>query len=209
MLRQLRNHFIAGIIILLPLVATVYILYVVLATMDRIVRPITQLIFGQEVYGVGVLFSMIFIIAVGIVGKNVLGRRLISLSEWIMFRIPLVRQVYTTFKQIIDAVFNRSTVAAFTEVVLIEYPRKEIYQLGFVTNRAQGEIQARTNTEIVNVFVPTTPNPTSGMLVLVPKDDIIYLDMTIEEGIKLILSGGVLVPNWEEDHLQMSLNNNR
>lgn len=209
MLRQLRNHFIAGVIILLPLAATVYILYAILATMDRVVRPITQLIFGQEVYGVGVLLSMIFIISAGIIGKNVLGRKLISLSEWIMYRIPLVRQVYTTFKQIIDAVFNHSTIAAFTEVVLIEYPRKGIYQLGFVTNRAQGEIQARTNTEIVNVFVPTTPNPTSGMLVLVPKDDIIYLNMTIEEGIKLILSGGVLVPNWEEDQFGMELDPDR
>ncbi|AZR73151.1 hypothetical protein BBF96_06995 [Anoxybacter fermentans] len=197
MLRKIRNYFITGLIVLLPIVATVYIIFAIFSTLDRVVRPVIQIIFGREIYGLGVVLSLALIIFAGIFAKNVLGRRLIALSEWLMVRIPVVKQIYITVKQIIDTVFNQTTTTAFKQVVMIEYPRKGVYQLGFVTGHGIREVQERTGVEVMNIFIPTTPNPTSGMLVLVPKEDVIYLNITIEEGLKLILSGGVLVPDWK------------
>ncbi len=198
MFRWIRNSFLAGVIVVLPIAGTIYILFVIFSTLDKIVSPVVNLIFGREIYGLGVVLSLGLIVLAGVIGKNYLGKKLIELSEWLMVRLPIVRPVYTTVKQIIDALFLQGTTTAFKQVVLIEYPRRGIYQLGFLTGSGVGEIQIRTEAEIINVFLPTTPNPTSGMLIMVPREDVIFLQMTVEEGIKLVLSGGVLVPRVEK-----------
>ncbi len=198
MLRQLRNNAIAGLIILLPIVATIYILYAVFSTLDRILRPFIVLIFGREIYGLGVVVSFVVIVFAGMFGKNVLGRKLISFSEALMIRIPLVKQIYITVKQISETVFSKSTATAFKQVVMIEYPRKGLYQLGFITGNGALEIESLTGEEILNIFVPTTPNPTSGMLVILPKSDVIVLEMSVEDAIKMILSGGVIIPQSKD-----------
>lgn len=199
MFKKIRNYFITGLILLLPIVATFYIVFAIFSTLDRVVRPLIILLFGREIYGIGVLLSLALIVFAGMFGRNVLGRKLIAISEWLMVRIPLVKQVYITVKQIIDTIFSQTATRNFKRLVMIEYPRKGVHQLGFITGSSAAVLQKETNDKLVNVFVPTTPNPTSGMLVLVPEEDVTYLDIPIEDGIKLILSGGVVVPEMREN----------
>lgn len=206
MFRWIRNSFLAGLIFLLPIVATIYIIFVIFAALDRVVRPLSIWIFGVEIYGLGIVMTMLLILIAGIVARNIFGKKLVSLSEWIMTKIPLVNQIYGTVKQIIDAIFNKASTAAFKKVVMIEYPRKGIYQLGFITNEGIQEIESQINQKMVNIFLPTTPNPTSGMFIMIPKDDVFLLEMTVEEGIKIILSGGVLVPQWRKGDLRQDSN---
>ncbi|SDC74106.1 MULTISPECIES: DUF502 domain-containing protein [unclassified Candidatus Frackibacter] len=194
MLKSLRNYLITGLIILLPLIITVYIVTSIFNAVDGVLRPLVELVIGRSIYGLGFLLTIGFILGVGAIGTNVLGKRLIDYGERILTKIPLVRNIYLTVQQLIDALFLKNK-TAFRKVVLIEYPRKGLYQVGFLTSEGMGEVQSNTDEEVINIFVPTTPNPTSGMLVLVPKEDITYLDMNVEEGLKLIISGGTVVPN--------------
>lgn len=198
MLKAIRNYFITGLIVLLPIFATFYFVIWIFVTVDRIIRPIVP----YRIPGLGLVIGLLLIILAGVIGKNVIGRQLIGTGEWLMNRIPLVRQVYTTLKQIMDAFLNQSTMKAFQTVVLVEYPRKGIYQLGFLTNQGMKILQQAAGAELVNIFLPTTPNPTSGMLVMVPHEDVIFPEITVEDGIKLILSGGVLYPNPKETATQ-------
>jgi len=193
-LKSLRNYLITGLIILLPLIITVYIVTSIFNAVDGVLRPLVELVIGRSIYGLGFLLTIGFILGVGAIGTNVLGKRLIDYGERILTKIPLVRNIYLTVQQLIDALFLKNK-TAFRKVVLIEYPRKGLYQVGFLTSEGMGEVQSNTDEEVINIFVPTTPNPTSGMLVLVPKEDITYLDMNVEEGLKLIISGGTVVPN--------------
>ncbi|WP_018247787.1 DUF502 domain-containing protein [Orenia marismortui] len=193
MLKQLRNYLITGLIALLPLIATIYIILTVINTVDSIFSPLVKVLVGKEVYGLGFILTFLIILGVGIVAKNMLGKKLIDFGESILGRIPLVRNIYTTIRQIINSLFLQNK-TAFRKVVLIEYPRKGIYQLGFLTCEGIGEVQEKTAKEVVNIFIPTTPNPTSGMLILVPREEVTYLDMSVEEGLKLIVSGGTLAP---------------
>jgi len=193
-LKSLRNYLITGLIILLPLIITVYIVTSIFNAVDGVLRPLVELVIGRSIYGLGFLLTIGFILGVGAIGTNVLGKRLIDYGERILTKIPLVRNIYLTVQQLIDALFLKNK-TAFRKVVLIEYPRKGLYQVGFLTSEGLGEVQSNTDEEVINIFVPTTPNPTSGMLVLVPKEDVTYLDMNVEEGLKLIISGGTVVPN--------------
>lgn len=192
MLKNLRNYLITGLIILLPLVVTTYIITIIFNAVDGFLRPVIELVIGRSVYGLGFILTMTLILGVGIVGTNVLGKRLIDFGERVLTKIPLVKNIYVTVQQIINALFLKNK-TAFRKVVMIEYPREGLYQVGFITSDGAGEVQENTDEEIVNVFVPTTPNPTSGMLVLVPQKDVTYLEMTVEEGMKFIISGGTVV----------------
>lgn len=198
MFRWIRNAFIAGLIIVLPIAGTLYFLYAIFVFLDKIVGPITAVLLGRQIPGLGFVLTLLLVLVTGVIGRNYFFRKLISLSEWVMIRIPFVRPVYTTVKQIIHALFNPSTSTAFKQVVLIEYPRKGVYQMGFLTGSGVAEIRTKMQQDIVSVFLPTAPNPTSGMLVMIPKSEIVFLKMTVEEGIKLVLSGGVLAPSGEE-----------
>ncbi|WP_027338660.1 DUF502 domain-containing protein [Halonatronum saccharophilum] len=193
MLKQFRNYFLTGLIVLLPLIVTSYVIITLFVVIDGTFSPLLEVIFGREVYGLGSILTFIIILGVGVIAKNVLGKKLINFGEGLLTRIPLVRNIYFTIRQIINAFFSQEK-TSFRSVVLIEYPRKGLYQVGFLTCEGMGEVQDKTDNDILNVFVPTTPNPTSGMLVLISKEEVIYLDMTVEEGLKLIVSGGTLVP---------------
>ncbi|ADL12163.1 DUF502 domain-containing protein [Acetohalobium arabaticum] len=200
MLKNLRNYLITGLIILLPLVVTIYIVTVIFSAVDGFLRPVIELVIGRSVYGLGFILTLAVILGVGIIGTNVLGKRLIEVGEKFLTKIPLVKNIYVTVQQIINALFLKNK-TAFRKVVVIEYPRKGLYQLGFLTSDGVGEVQQKTDAEVVNVFVPTTPNPTSGKLVLVPHKEITYLDMTVEEGLKFIISGGTVVPKKNDINL--------
>jgi uncharacterized membrane protein len=190
----LRRYLIAGIVVIAPIGITVWILWNVFSVVDRNAKKVLGEAFN-DVPGVGFVLFFAVIILVGIFATNIIGRRLISVGEKIMTRIPLANRIYSAVQQISTA-FLGSTRSIFDKVVLIEYPRKGIYSLGFLTTEGSGEVQRKTDEQVVCVFVPTTPNPTSGMLIFVPKDQIIHLDMTTEDGLKLVISGGVVVPPY-------------
>ena len=199
---KLQNLFIAGLLVLLPISITLFILTFIFQKLDNLLSPafVKLLILlglpfreGQFIPGLGFVATTIIIIFTGLITKNILGRKLFSLGEIMVERIPVARSIYSGAKQIIDTV-SKSQLDAFNKVVMVEYPRRGLFSLGFVTCEARGEIQENTEANVVNVFIPTTPNPTSGLLIFVPKEDLIPLSMTVEEGIKLVVSGGIVTP---------------
>jgi uncharacterized membrane protein len=190
----LRRYLITGIVVTAPLAITIWILWNSFTFVDRNVKKILGDWF-LDVPGVGFVLFFAVVILVGIFATNLIGRRLISIGESIMTRIPLANRIYKAVQQISTA-FLGSNRSIFHTVVLIEYPRKGIYSLGFLTTEGAGEVQHKTEKQVACVFVPTTPNPTSGMLVFVPHDQLIHLDMTTEDGLKLVVSGGVVAPPY-------------
>ena len=215
MLRSLRNAFITGIVVILPLGVTVIVINFLLVRLgnpasqfffwylDSEWRNLPAVKFALETISIFVVFLLITILGYG--SRFVLGRIILGGLERLLDRVPFINTVYRTVKQIVDT-FGQQKKAVFQEVVLIEYPRKRCYALGFLTSTAMGETQARTCEHIVNVFVPTTPNPTSGFLLMLPEEDITRLQMNIADGMKLIISGGAVVPDPKTGDV-VSINN--
>lgn len=208
MFRSIRTAFITGLLILLPLGVTVFTVGLVL---DRIGNPASELFFrfidtnirdlptigiSLQIVSLIIVFSIITIL--GYFSRIFIGQLLFNFFERALGKVPLINLIYNTVKQIVDT-FTQQQKAVFEEVVLIEYPRKGAYAIGFLTNRAKGEIQALTGEDLVNVFVPTTPNPTSGFLLMLPKESVVSMKMSISDGMKLIISGGAVVPPYENN----------
>jgi uncharacterized membrane protein len=203
MFRSIRNAFITGIVVILPLGVTIIVINFLLVKLgtpashfffwflDRELREQPAVQLGLEVISVLVVFLLITLLGYG--SRFVLGRIILSWLESLLDRLPFINAVYRTVKQIVDT-FSQQKKAVFQEVVLIEYPRPKCYVLGFLTSTARGEPQEVTGAKIVNIFVPTTPNPTSGFLLMLPEEDVTHLKMSITEGMKVIISGGALVP---------------
>jgi uncharacterized membrane protein len=204
MLRSLRNAFITGIVVILPLGVTIIAINFLL---DRLGKPASHFFFwyldaewrampavqfALEIISVLVVFILITLLGYGI--RFALARYILKSVERLLDQVPFINTVYRTVKQIVDT-FSQQKKSVFQEVVLIEYPRKRCYVLGFLTSTAKGETQTATNDHILNIFVPTTPNPTSGFLLMLPEEDITRLEMSISDGMKLIISGGAVVPN--------------
>jgi uncharacterized membrane protein len=194
-MKKLRRIFLAGLVIMLPALVTIYVLGATFGWIDSILGNLLRDYLGIAIPGLGFLITMAAIFAVGLVAGNVLGHRLLRLVEAAFANIPLVRPVYTSVRQIITA-FSGQRRNVFESVAMIEYPRKGIYAIGFVTGRGAGEVQEKTSREVVTFFLPTTPNPTSGFLLLIPREELTPLDMTVEEAMKLIISAGVVIPEW-------------
>ena len=206
MLKKIRagfkRYFIAGLLVVAPLYLSYYILSIMVIFADRIItflpnkfHPDTYLPF--HIPGLGVIITFLFLLIVGVLATNLFGRKLLHWWERILNRIPLIRTVYTGTKQFIETFFitNRG---GFSRVVMIEYPRKGIFSVGFVTGPGRGEVQMLTQRKVLNIFLPTTPNPTSGWYMLVPEEDTIPLKMSVEEAFKLIISGGIVSPENAE-----------
>jgi uncharacterized membrane protein len=155
-------------------------------------------------YVLAILIVIVLITLLGWFSQRLIGRALLNFFERIVDNVPLVRNVYNTVKQIRDT-FVQQEKAVFQKSVLLEYPRKGVWVLGFLTGEGKGEIQHRTEADLLNVFIPTTPNPTSGFLLMVPRDQVHELDMTIADGMKLIISGGAVVPPWRHPSATASL----
>ena len=193
-MNRLRNYFFTGIIVLLPLIITVYVFLVIFNLLDGLLAELIEALLGFAVPGLGMVLTVIFVLLVGLVATNVIGKRFIALFDRLITRIPMVKVIYGAVKQIISA-FATQPRDAFRRVALVEYPRPGIYAIGFVTGEGTGEVQEKTAAKVSSIFIPTTPNPTSGMLLLVPQAEITYLDMSVEEGLKWIISGGVVHPH--------------
>jgi uncharacterized membrane protein len=193
-----RKYLLAGLLVWLPLGVTVLVIKALIDLMDRVLVFIPdqytpEALLGFHIPGLGVVLSLIVLFATGIVVANLFGKRLVAIWEALVARIPLVNTIYSAVKQVAEAVFANKG-KSFRKVLLIEYPRKGVWAIAFYTGSTVGEIQEKTSKEVVNVFLPTTPNPTSGFLLMVPREDVIELDMPVDEGVKLIMSLGVIVP---------------
>lgn len=204
---RIRNIFIAGLLIILPVGITYLVLSLLFNNVDKLLSPILTklLIFidvpirpGYRIPGLGFVATILIVFFAGLLTTNIFGRKLVKLGELILEKIPVVRSIYTGVKQVIDTIAHTDK-KAFRQVVILEYPRKGLYSIGFITCDTKGEIQNATGDDMINIFVPTTPNPTSGYLIFASKKDIIPLSMTVEEGIKLVISGGIVTPNNENN----------
>lgn len=197
--RVLRRYFFAGLLVLVPVGLTIVVVRWIISLMDGfLVRMLPdrwqpEQLFGFPVPGLGIALTVLLIMLTGVLATNYFGHKLVRASERLVYRIPLVKGIYTLFKQVADTVLSDER-QGFRKVVLIEYPRKGIWSIGFVTGVSQGELQRVTARRVINVFVPTTPNPTSGYYILVPEEDARVLGMTVEEAFKLIVSGGMVTP---------------
>jgi len=199
-LKSLRRYLVTGVIIWVPLIVTVLVVRFLLRLMDRtlvVIPPAWQpeALLGFKIPGFGLLLSVLILFVTGLLAANFFGRKLVSLSESIVNRIPLVRSIYSGAKQVAETVLSDGD-TSFKRVMLVQYPRKGVWSLCFQTATDLAEIQSRTEAEVVCVFVPTTPNPTSGFILFVPREDLISLDMTVDEGLRMIISLGVVVPRW-------------
>lgn len=190
----MKKIFTTGLITLLPLAITLYVFYVIFNFLDKLLGGVFESIFNYSVPGIGFAAGIILIFLVGFIASNLIGKKIIAVWDSVFQKIPLTRSIYSSAKQIIDA-FTVQGKHAFQKVVLLEYPRKGLYAIGFVTGSSRGEVQEKTHEDVINVFIPTTPNPTSGMLILAPRQEVIEMEMTVEEGMKVIVSGGLVSPS--------------
>ena len=200
-----RGYFFAGLLIILPLGITLYVITAILKVMDHVLDIIPPPLHPQTylpfpVPGLGLILSLLLVILTGMLAKNYFGRRVVDFGEYLLSKIPLVRPIYSAMKQITQAMFGE-TQAAFKRAVLVEFPRQGIYALGFVTGAAAGEIEDRTARKLVSVFLPTTPNPTSGFYLMVPEKETIPLSMSVEDAFKLLISVGIAAPGNHHPHL--------
>ncbi len=196
---RLRTYFFAGILVTAPISITFYIAWLFISFVDDSVKPLIPTRYNPETYlpfsvpGIGLIVVLVILTAIGAMTAGFLGRFFVRLSERVLSRMPVIRSIYSATKQIFETVLAQQS-SAFREVVLVEYPRRDIWAIGFITGATHGEVQEITEDEVLNVFLPTTPNPTSGFLLFVPKRDVVRLSMTVEEGIKMVISGGLVTP---------------
>ena len=186
----LRNYFITGVVVLIPIGFTLYLSKILIGLSSKIlpenINPNSYLPF--EIPGIEILISLIFITIVGGLSLSFLGKRILKLIDDLFKRIPVLRTIYSAILQMTETFSNKDN--GKKSVVLIEYPRKGVWAVGFATKENTGEMAKKTNQKLINVFVPTTPNPTSGFLLMFPRDDVIYLDMSFEDASKFIVSAG-------------------
>lgn len=194
----IKRNFLAGLLVLLPISLTIYVIIFLFKLVDRFIdylptkyNPQTYLPF--HVPGLGFILLVFIIFFIGLLARNYIGHKLVDIWEQLVGRIPFIRSIYIATKQLAETIFLK-TDTNLKRVVLVEYPRKGLYVLGFTTGITKGEIQDKTHKKVINVFIPTTPNPTSGFYLLVPEEDLKYLEMAVEDAFKLLISGGIITP---------------
>lgn len=212
---RVRNIFLTGLIVLLPISITYYVLTVIFQKADRFLTPLIIKVLlalgiavpkGFQIPGVGAIATIMLVFILGVIATNIFGRKIIDTAETIVNKIPLVRTVYTTAKQILEA-FAKPDKSAFTKVVMVEFPRKGIFSLGFVTAEAIKEAQELSSDYLLSVFVPNTPNPTTGFFLMVPQSQLLPINLTVEDAFKLVISGGLITPRENKVITQPEKNN--
>jgi uncharacterized membrane protein len=194
-MQRIRRDFLTGLVVVLPAALTVYVVLAVVGFVDRQVMPLVPSAYRPDnVIGVGVVIFLIFTTFVGAIAKGFIGRRIINLGERIVDRTPVVRSIYNALKQIVQTVFSQQS-TSFKQACLVQYPRKDVWAVAFLSTEAKGEIPRKAGEDdLVSVFLPSTPNPTTGFLLFVPRRDVAILDMSVEEAAKLIISAGLVTP---------------
>ena len=203
---RLRNNFLTGLIVIAPIGLTTWLIWTVIGWVDGFVLPFVPRRYNPEVWlqenldvavdihGIGVAFFLVFTVLIGWAAKGFIGRSLLRYAEGLMARLPIVRSIYGGIKQIAETIFTQDN-QSFENACLVEYPRRGIWAIGFISTGAKGEVAARASQDMMSVFLPTTPNPTSGFLLFVPVEDVVMLDMSVEDAAKLVISAGLVYPN--------------
>jgi uncharacterized membrane protein len=194
----MKKYFITGLLIWVPLAITVWVLHLIVSTMDQTILLLPQAIrperlFGFSVPGMGVILTLFVVFLTGLVTANIIGQRLVRFWEGVLGRIPVVKSVYYSVKQVSDTLFSSSG-EAFRKALLVQYPRPGSWTIAFMTGQPGGDVVNHLAGEYVSVYVPTTPNPTSGFFLMMPRADVIELDMSVDEALKYIISMGVVAP---------------
>ncbi|MFC4351508.1 DUF502 domain-containing protein [Fodinicurvata halophila] len=199
---RLRNYFLTGVLVTSPVVITFWLVWEIITFVDGQVKPLIPMNLQPthylpagfpEIPGIGLLVAIAGLTVIGMFGAGIIGRAILRTSSWIFGRLPVIRSIYSALRQIVEAILASQS-EAFRECVLFQYPRRGSWVIGFLTGKTEGQVQNLTDTEVINVFMPTTPNPTSGFLMFVPKNEVKPLTMTVEEGLKMVVSGGLVVP---------------
>lgn len=197
--QRLRAYLFAGILVTAPIFITFYLAWLFVTFVDSKINPLIPAKYNPETYlpfavpGLGLIVLIVALMLVGALTAGFFGRLWMRISERVLNQMPVIRNVYSAVKQILETVLAQQS-NAFREAVLIEYPRRGIWAIGFLTGKTKGEVQNLTEEECINVFLPTTPNPTSGFLLFVPKKDLVPLSMSVEDAIKMVISGGIVTP---------------
>ncbi|MDI6771601.1 MAG: DUF502 domain-containing protein [bacterium] len=197
MRHHFRRYLVAGLLVTLPVGVTVFVLMALFGFLDSLLGPIFTYLVGTRIPGLGLAAGILLILATGALASNIIGGRVVQLFDGLMMRIPLARIVYSATKQISGALLQQKR-GAFKQAVLVEWPRQGLYTVGFVTGETRGEVQQKTAERVVNVFVVTTPNPTTGFLCLVPESQVTPLEMSVEDALKLVISAGIVEPPHAE-----------
>ncbi|HJP26521.1 MAG: DUF502 domain-containing protein [Arenicellales bacterium] len=201
----MKRYLVAGLLVWLPLVVTIFAIRFLVNLMDRtlLLLPTAyqpETLFGFNIPGLGVLLALLVVFLTGIVVANFFGRQLVRLWEQMLARIPLVRSIYSAVKQIVETLFSGQG-KSFRKVVMVEWPRRDMWTLAFVTGDAFADFEKSLGKSLVHLYVPTTPNPTSGFFVMVPREDVRELEISVDEGLKMILTTGVVTPHKESDEV--------
>jgi uncharacterized membrane protein len=197
--KKVRNYFLTGLIVLGPLALTVLVVQWFVGLLDGLILGLLpegvqpKALFGVYLPGLGVLATLLLVLLVGMLASNIFGRTLLSYSEWVFSHTPGIKGIYHLFKQMTDTLVSKDK-SGFHKVVLIEYPRRGIWTVAFVTGTTSGELRRLSAQPMINLFVPTTPNPTSGFFLLLPAADVVELQMSVDEALKLVVSVGMVVP---------------
>jgi len=201
----MKKYLIAGLLVWMPLGITFLVVRAIVDFLDRTLLLLPDAyqpdnLLGFHIPGFGVLLAVVMVLTTGMIVANLLGRRIVAAWESLLARIPVVRNLYVGIKQVLEAVLAADG-KSFRKVLLIEYPRKGVWSLAFMTSDDLGEVQEKTEADVISVFIPTTPNPTSGFVLMLPRNEVIEMDMTVEEGLKMIISMGVVVPIFNKNKL--------
>jgi len=204
MMAALRRYLMAGLLVWVPLGVTLLIVAFLVDLMDQTLRLLPgslqpENLLGFRIPGLGAVLTAVIVFVTGMIVTNLFGMQLFNIGERLLQRIPLVRSIYAAVKQVTESMFSSGK--SFRKVVLVEYPRKGMWSLAFQTGTGAEEIRDKTGRDVTNVFIPTTPNPTSGFFLMVPREEVIELDMSVDEGLKLLLSVGVVVPEPKKDRV--------
>ena len=203
MLAKIKNYLLTGILVTAPVVITFWIVISLVRLFDRIITPIIPLYINPNTYlprdvpGLGLIVLIVFLVLIGFIAANFFGSYILRKTEMVINKIPLIKVFYKAIKQILETILKNNS-KAFREAVLMEYPRKGVWVIGFTTGEVKGVIKNKVKIQMVNVFVPTTPNPTSGFLLLVPKSQIKPLNVKVDDAIKTIVSAGIIPLNSKE-----------
>jgi uncharacterized membrane protein len=201
----MKNYFITGLLVLVPLVITIWVLNSLIQVMDQslLLLPAAwqpKVLFGFNIMGFGAILTLGIVFVTGLIATNIFGAQLILLWEALLSRVPVVKSIYSSVKQVSDTLFSDSG-NAFRQALLVEYPRKDVWTIAFLTGKPGGDVSNHLQGEYVSVYVPTTPNPTSGFFLMLPKADVVELDMTVDQALKYIISMGTVVPEIKSEKL--------
>ena len=203
MCTKIKNYFLTGVLVTAPVVITFWIVTSLVNVFDRLVTPIIPYYINPNFYlprdvpGLGLIVLFIFLVFIGFITANFFGSWVLKKTELIIHKIPLIKVFYKAIKQILETLLKGNS-KAFREAVLLEYPRKGVWVIGFTTGKVEGAIKKKIKNELINVFVPTTPNPTSGFLLFVPRKDLKHLDVNVDDAIKTIVSAGIITLETRE-----------